>query len=130
MEWLASLPIFILLIMTLVIGTGEMVHGQLLKAGESMFGNKEAGVQYFMLRAEPEKPDCTIVKDIDAELARSASEATSGGADDIDDLFGDTKVDPAIQRKSIEQANQICQAKFDMYKKIVEHQTPQVQTTV
>ena len=128
MEWLASLPIFFLLIMTLVIGTGEMVHGQLLKAGEAMFGNQEAGVQYFMLRAEPEKPDCTLVTDIDAAIAKASSESSAGG-DDIDDLFGDSAaVDPAIQRKSIEQANQICQTKLDMYKKIVEHQTPQVQT--
>ncbi len=125
LEWFSSLPVFALLLMTLVIGTGEMVHGQLLKLGESMFGNKEAQVQYFMLRAEPEKPTCTLVTDIDAEIARQSADTGSG--DDIDDLFGDSKVDPAVQRKSIEQANQICQTKHDMYKRIVEHQTPQVE---
>jgi len=125
-EWLSSLPVFLLLLMTLIIGTGEMVHGQLLKAGESMFGNKEAGVQYFMLRAEPTAPDCTLVKDIDAEVAKRSAASNEGGGDDIDDLFGETKIDPVELRKSIEQANGICQMKHDMYKRIVEHQTPEV----
>lgn len=31
-EWLSSLPIFSLLLLTLIIGTGEMVHGQALAA--------------------------------------------------------------------------------------------------
>jgi hypothetical protein len=30
-EWLSTLPVFLLLILTLVIGTGEMIHGQLLR---------------------------------------------------------------------------------------------------
>ncbi len=127
LEWLSSLPVFALLLITLIIGTGEMVHGQLLRLGESMFGNKEAQVQYFMLRAEPVKPTCTIITDIDAEVARQGAADAAGGGDDIDDLFADSAaVDPAIQRKSIEQANQICQGKLDMYQRVLEHQTTEV----
>ena len=48
LEWFSSLPVFILLLLTLIIGTGEMVHGQLLRLGESMFGDPSAQVQYFM----------------------------------------------------------------------------------
>jgi TRAP-type C4-dicarboxylate transport system permease large subunit len=125
-EWFASLPVFALLLLTLVIGTGEMVHGQLLKAGESMFGDKAAGVQYFMLRSEPTQPDCTLIKDVDAEVQKRNSAAPSTGGDDIDDLFGQTKVDPVELRKSIVQANDICQLKHDTYKRVLEHQTPQV----
>jgi TRAP-type C4-dicarboxylate transport system permease large subunit len=125
LEWFSSLPVFALLLLTLVIGTGEMVHGQLLRFGESMFGNKEAGVQYFMLRAEPSQPDCVLVKDVDAEVKKRGESPASGG-DDIDDLFGNTQVDPVELRKSIQQANQICQTKHDIYKRILEHQTPQV----
>ena len=55
-EWFSSLPVFALLLLTLIIGTGEMVHGQLLKLGESMFGDPPAQVQYFMLRAAPTQP--------------------------------------------------------------------------
>lgn len=129
LEWFSSLPVFALLLLTLIIGTGEMVHGQLLKLGESMFGDPPAQVQYFMLRAEPVKPDCQANIDIEAEVARqtSASGASKGG-DDIDDLFGGEQhaSDPAVLRKSIEQAQAICKAKHDLYEKVVKHQTPQV----
>lgn len=126
MEWLSSLPVFILLLLTLIIGTGEMVHGQLLRLGESMFGDPSAQVQYFMLRAEPTKPECDANVDIDAELARQSA-APTGGGDDIDDLFGDKPaVDPAMMRKSIEQAREICRLKHELYTKVAERQTPQV----
>ncbi len=128
LEWFSSLPVFALLLLTLIIGTGEMVHGQLLKLGESMFGDSQAQVQYFMLRAEPVKPECDANINVDAELARqAAAPATKAGGDDIDDLFGEQKAaDPAVQRKSIEQALAICKAKHELYGKVLQHQTPQV----
>ena len=127
MEWLSSLPVFILLLLTLIIGTGEMVHGQLLRLGESMFGDPPAQVQYFMLRAEPVKPECDANLDIDAEVARQSSAKPAEGGDDIDDLFGDeAATDPAVLRKSIEQAREICRLKHDIYTKVAERQTPQV----
>ena len=127
MEWLSSLPVFILLLLTLIIGTGEMVHGQLLRLGESMFGDPTAQVQYFMLRAEPVKPECDANLDIDAEVARQSSAQPSDGGDDIDALFGDeAATDPAVLRKSIEQAREICRLKHDIYTKVAERQTPQV----
>lgn len=126
MEWFSSLPVFILLLMTLIIGTGEMVHGQLLRLGESMFGEPAAQVQYFMLRAEPTKPECDANLDIDAEVARQSS-APTGGGDDIDDLLGDAApLDPAVLRKSIEQSLEICRAKHELFAKVAERQTPQV----
>lgn len=126
LEWFSSLPVFALLLLTLIIGTGEMVHGQLLKFGESMFGNKEAQVQYFMLRAEPTRPTCVVPTDIEAEVQRQMAATSSAGGDDIDDLFGDRQVDPEDLRKSLTQSKQICEFKHEMYKRIVEHQTPQV----
>ncbi|HEX5356596.1 MAG TPA: TRAP transporter large permease subunit [Aquabacterium sp.] len=126
LEWFSSLPVFALLLLTLIVGTGEMVHGQLLKLGESMFGDSQAQVQYFMLRAEPTKPDCDANVNVDAELAKQlAAPATKG--DDIDDIFGEQKAaDPEVLRKSIEQALTICKAKHDIYNKVLQHQTPQV----
>jgi TRAP-type C4-dicarboxylate transport system permease large subunit len=121
-EWFASLPVFVLLLLTLIIGTGEMVHGQLLKLGESMFGDKSAQVQYFMLRSEPVAPDCIIIK---VRKQTDKSNQPKGG-DDIDDMFGEVTVDPVALHKSMQQANDICQAKHDMYKRIAEHQTTQV----
>lgn len=129
LEWFSSLPVFVLLLLTLIIGTGEMVHGQLLKFGESLFGDPSAQVQYFMLRAEPSKPECNPVVDIEAEVRRqsAAPEPKTKGADDIDDLFGDEPAsDPAVVRKSIEQSVAICKAKHELYTKVLDHQTPQV----
>jgi TRAP-type C4-dicarboxylate transport system permease large subunit len=129
LEWFSSLPVFVLLLLTLIIGTGEMVHGQLLKLGENMFGDTKAQVQYFMLRAEPVKPECNPNVDINAEVIKQTSgggDKVSGG-DDIDDLFGDAPAaDPEVMRKSIEQAVAICQAKHTLYQRVVEHQTTKV----
>ncbi len=129
LEWFSSLPVFVLLLLTLIIGTGEMVHGQLLKFGESLFGDPPAQVQYFMLRAEPSKPECDPNVDIETEVRRqsAAPAADSKAADDIDGLFGEDKAaDPAVVRKSLEQSIAICKAKHDLYNKVVQHQTPQV----
>ncbi|MFW1969645.1 hypothetical protein ACG95P_21670, partial [Acinetobacter guillouiae] len=37
-EWISTFIILILLLMTLIIGTGEMIHGQLLRIGERLYG--------------------------------------------------------------------------------------------
>src|SRR6218665_2585363 len=68
-EWLSSLPVFILLILTLTIGTLEMIHGQLLTMGESLYGDKAKGVQYSMLRGGiPNAPDCERHPNIDQKV--------------------------------------------------------------
>jgi TRAP-type C4-dicarboxylate transport system permease large subunit len=123
-EWFLSFPIFCLLLLTLVIGTGEMFHGQLLRMGESLFGDPKAGVQYFMLRADPSKPDCDANPDIDAAVNAELSKGSSGDA--IDALFADDVKDPAAVRASIEKAAQLCQEKHSMYTAISDHLTPQV----
>src|SRR5690606_680337 len=125
-EWFFSLPVFALLLLTLIIGTGEMVHGQLLRLGETMFGDQANQVQYFMLRAEPVKPSCNANMNVDEELARQNAAAPAAN-DDIDDLFGSSgPKDPAVARHSLEQSIQICQAKHDLYTRILAHQTPEV----
>ncbi|RZK99672.1 MAG: TRAP transporter large permease subunit [Rubrivivax sp.] len=127
-EWFFSLPVFALLLLTLIIGTGEMVHGQLLRIGESMFGDPQAQVQYFMLRAEPSKPSCDANQDIEVELKKHAeSKANHQADDDIDNLFGEQAAeDPTVARRSMEQAIAICKAKHDLYLRVKDHQTTQV----
>ncbi|MDQ8036576.1 MAG: TRAP transporter large permease subunit [Pedobacter sp.] len=124
-EWLLSLPVFTLLLLTLVIGTGEMFHGQLLRMGESIFGDPKAGVQYFMLRADPSAPDCDAHPDIDAAVNAELTKG-AGGGDAIDALFENDVQDPAAVRASIEKAAVLCQEKHTMYNAINEHLTPGV----
>ncbi len=45
-EWISTFVILILLLMTLIIGTGEMIHGQLLRIGERLYGDPATGMQY------------------------------------------------------------------------------------
>lgn len=126
-EWISSLPIFALLLLTLIIGTGEMVHGQLLRLGESMFGDQPNGVQYFMLRADPAKPACNPSPDIEAEVQRQMSAPAQTASNEVDELFGsDTQQDPEVLRKSLSASAEECKFKHDLFKRIADHITPQV----
>ena len=119
-EWIFSLPVFALLILTLVIGTGEMIHGQLLRMGEKLFGDPPTGIQYFMLRADPAKPDCNPNPDIDAEVQRLIQEQASDPFADI--MGGGLSAEDA--RKSIETAMTLCADKYTAYTSISKHITP------
>lgn len=123
-EWLSSLPVFLLLILTLVIGTGEMIHGQLLRMGEKLFGDPATGVQYFMLRADPTKPDCDPNPDIEAEVQKKVA----GGSvdDEFGGLFAGEVIDPVAVRQSLTTARDECVEKFKTYESLVKHVTPEL----
>lgn len=125
-EWLIGLPTITLLLLVLVIGTGEMLHGQLLRMGESMFGDKAQGVQYFMLRADPEKPACNPNLDVDAEVARQVAQPQQAGGDVLDDLFGSSAIDPVARREAVLVSLEQCKARHELYQKAVNHLTPTV----
>ena len=114
-----------LLLLVLVIGTGEMLHGQLLRMGESMFGDKAVGVQYFMLRADPTAPVCNPSPDIEAEVA-AAMAGSQASADPLDALFADAPQSPETLRASITKAAELCREKQHMYEQIKAHLTPAV----
>ncbi|RZL08714.1 MAG: TRAP transporter large permease subunit [Rubrivivax sp.] len=124
-EWLVGLPFVGLLMLILLIGTGEMMHGQLLRMGENLFGDKEKQVQYFMLRADPVRPACDRNLNVDAEVARQLSAAKPAG-DAIDDLFADEVVDPAKLRDSVTGTLANCRLLHAMYERTVDHITPSV----
>ncbi|MFO1391805.1 MAG: TRAP transporter large permease subunit [Agitococcus sp.] len=121
-EWLSSLPVLMLLILTLVIGTGEMIHGQLLRMGERIFGDPATGVQYFMLRADPAKPDCDTNPDIEAEVQKKIN--NTGQDDAFGGLFADEVVDPEAVRQSLLTARDQCVQKNEAYVKLTKHITP------
>jgi len=126
-DWFANLPTIALLILILVISTGEMVHGQLLKFGEALFSDPAQQVQYFVLRADPVKPTCNPNVDVDAEVARQlASPAAAGKKDDVDDLFSDKVVDPKALRESLTTTVKDCAKQHTMYDHVREHITPQL----
>jgi len=127
LEWLFSLPVFLLLVLTLVISTGEMLHGRMLKLGESMFGDPAQQVQYFMLRADPVRPSCDRNADIEAQLrASSAPAAAPAAGDAVDALFGDRPQTTDEQRTALLAARDECRLKHSFYERAAAHITPMV----
>ncbi len=115
-EWFSSLPVFLLLILTLIIGTGEYIHGQLLRVGEQIYGDPNTGIQYSFLRAQPVKPDCERNPNIDAQVQQQMA---GGGAAASDDPFGDLfgPKDPAQIKQSLLAAQSVCEEKYQFYEK-------------
>ncbi len=125
-DWFTTFPTIILLILILVISTGEMVHGQMLKLGERMFSDAPNHVQYFLLRADPIKPSCDPQLNVDAEVARLLAARAAKPKSDIDELYGDDKPDPEAEKRSLMSTLKDCSAKHELYGQLVSHMTPQV----
>lgn len=126
-EWLVGLPTIGLMLLVLVIGTGEMVHGQLLHMGEALFGQPDKQIQYFMLRGELTAPTCDRNMNVEAELSKKLAEQTNASkGDSLDDLFGAEPVSPDALRSSLTQTLAQCQDKHAFYERAVAHTTPMV----
>lgn len=117
-EWLVSLPTMLILLTVIFLGTGEYLHSQLLKLGESQWD------QYFILRGDIQNPDCNPNPDVDAEVNRLVSEAETGDADELE-LFAE-EVDPAAIRQSVERSRDMCQEKWSIAKQNQERVTDDV----
>ncbi|WP_180049276.1 TRAP transporter large permease subunit [Acinetobacter sp. YH12144] len=115
-EWISTLVVLILLLLTLIIGTGEMIHGQLLRTGERLYGNESIGMQYSFLRAEPTKPECDRNPNVDA-LVKTQMQANA--ADEFADFFGTASENDV--RSSILAGVQQCEEKYQFYDKAMQH---------
>ncbi len=115
-EWLSTVAIFLLLILTLVIGTGEMIHGQLLRMGEKLYGDPDTGMQYSFLRAEPKTPTCERNIDIDAAVQKQMA---ANQQDEFADFFGVASEQEV--RESIVAAQQSCEEKYQFYDNAVQY---------
>ena len=111
-EWVSTFAILALLLLTLIIGTGEMIHGQLLRIGENLYGNEKVGMQYSFLRAEPEKPSCDRHPNVDALVEQQMQ---ANAKDEFADIFGTTSKEDV--RQSVLAAQQQCEEKFAYYDK-------------
>lgn len=111
-EWISTLVVLILLLLTLIIGTGEMIHGQLLRTGERLYGNESIGMQYSFLRAEPTKPDCDRHPDVEKMVQ---TQMKANAADEFADIFGTASESDV--RASVMAGVQQCEEKFQFYDK-------------
>lgn len=115
-EWISTFIILILLLMTLIIGTGEMIHGQLLRIGERLYGDPATGMQYSFLRAEPEKPTCDRHPNIDAQVKEQMK---ANASDDFASFFG--AASESDVRASLLAAQQQCEEKYQAYDKTIKY---------
>ncbi|MFC3902143.1 TRAP-type C4-dicarboxylate transport system, large permease component [Acinetobacter marinus] len=115
-EWLSTIAIFFLLLLTLIIGTGEMIHGQLLRVGEQLYGDPDTGMQYSFLRAEPQQPSCERNIDVDAAVQRQMAENKN---DEFADFFGVASEEEV--RESILAGQQSCEEKHQFYDRTLQH---------
>jgi TRAP-type C4-dicarboxylate transport system permease large subunit len=126
-NWFITLPTISLLLLVLVINAGELIHGQFLKMGEHLFSDNSQHVQYFLLRADPEKPTCNPNVDLETEVARQMGGKPASAKGDIDDLFEEAKPqDAASVRESMKTAIQDCKDKQSLYEHLKGHITPQL----
>ncbi len=110
LDRLSTIAIFFLLVLTLIIGTGEMIHGQLLRVGEKLYGDPAAGMQYSFLRADPQQPTCQRHVDIDAQVQKQID---ANKNDEFADFFGVASPDEI--RASLVAAQQSCEEKYQFY---------------
>ena len=115
-EWISTFVILALLLLTLIIGTGEMIHGQLLRMGERLYGDPATSMQYSFLRAEPTAPDCDRNPNIDAQVQQQMK---ANANDEFADIFGTTSA--ADVRASVLAAQQQCEEKYLFYDKAIKH---------
>ncbi|QCO20347.1 TRAP transporter large permease subunit [Acinetobacter cumulans] len=111
-NWISTFIVLLLLLLTLIIGTGEMIHGQLLRTGEKLYGNEAIGMQYSFLRAEPVAPDCDRHPNVDAMVQTQMKQNAN---DEFADIFGSASESDV--RASIMAGVQQCEEKFQFYDK-------------
>ena len=115
-DWISTFIILALLLMTLLIGTGEMIHGQMLRMGERLYGDETTGMQYSFLRAEPDKPSCDRHPDIEAQVQ---AQMKANAADEFASMFGAASEEDV--RTSLLAAQQQCEEKYQFYETSIKY---------
>ncbi|MEY4427444.1 MAG: hypothetical protein RLZZ182_133 [Pseudomonadota bacterium] len=126
-EWLTSLPTLLLLLLVLLIGTGELVHSRFLQIGQALFGDRIQQVQYYVLREEARAPTCNPQPDLEAEVQRwRNSQSQKASPDSVEGLVPSPSLTEDAYRQSLQQAATLCQDKIRRYEQIQARITPEV----
>ncbi len=103
---------------TLIIGTGEMLHGQLLRMGERIYGDPATGMQYsFLALPNRHVHDCERNLDIDQ---RGQQQIKADAADEYADFFG-SAFGSRMSVLPVLQAQQVCEESYLFYDKAIQH---------
>ena len=121
-EWLSSLPTIVILLLTIFLASGEVIHSQLLKIGENTWQG------YFELRTSGliAEPSCNRDPDIESELRRAIQDKEAAMADDpLAGIFG-TDINEDAMRQSLESSRDICRERWASFERVQERVTPGV----
>ena len=121
-EWMSSLPTLVILLVTIFLASGEILHSQLLKIGERTWDS------YYLLRGAGaiQQPQCDRNPDLDAQLQQAIDEKRAAmEADPLASIFG-TDVDENAVRQSLLSARDICREKWAKYEEVENNITPGV----
>jgi TRAP-type C4-dicarboxylate transport system permease large subunit len=121
-EWLSSLPTMIILLITIFLASGEVIHSQLLKIGENTWQG------YFELRTAGmvREPTCNQDPDIEVELQRAIEQQQAAMLDDpLAGIFGGD-IDENAMRRSLMASRDICRERWASYESVQERVTPGV----
>lgn len=125
--WLGGLPTLLLLLLVLLIGSGELVHSRLLQIGQVLFGDRAQQVQYYALRADPKPPNCDPQLDVEAEVARLVAEQRlRAQTDPLEQLINGPEPDAQALRKSLQASLKLCLHDYALHEQIKTHITPEV----
>ncbi|MFP1682981.1 TRAP transporter large permease subunit [Alloalcanivorax sp. C16-1] len=122
-EWLSTLPVFLLLLLVVFLSSGQIIHSQLLKIGESTWD------EYFLLRTAGlvPPPSCERNPDIEARTDEIVQRRQAQANDDpLADILGGGAVDRDAVRQSLMAARANCRAKWDRYQTVEDKVTPGV----
>ncbi|WP_291824608.1 TRAP transporter large permease subunit [Marinobacter sp.] len=111
---LASLPMLVILVLTLLASVGESLHSRMLEFGG------ETWPDYFNLRVidHVEAPPCEPIDDINGAVDRAVAEKQATLRDDpFADVFGGN-IDRSEVRSSIEASAAACQARWDKWQRL------------
>ena len=118
-EWISSLPVLLLLLTTIFLGTSEMGYSQLLKLGEYLWKD------YYILRGDIPTPTCDPNPDIETELEKLLAEQANED-DEFGDLFGEPEDNTDALRESLQKQASLCAEKH----RIAEENQARVTDTV
>ncbi|NJM32307.1 MAG: hypothetical protein HC848_04855 [Limnobacter sp.] len=124
-QWLGGFPVLLLLLFTLVVGAGELTHGQMLRLGEQFFGQPEQNIQYHLLRLDPAAPDCNPNPDMDALVEKEMQAKAPDSMQEMDSMWEQSNAERSAIRQSLEASRAKCLAGFKRFSEIQSHLTPQ-----
>ncbi|HEU0195874.1 MAG TPA: TRAP transporter large permease subunit [Nevskiaceae bacterium] len=107
-RWYITIPIAILMVLTILFTTSSYIHAQLLHLGGEIWN------QYNFLRVDMPKPTCSPNPNIDAEIAAAQKKAAAEAANP-DSLFSSGPVNVPALRQSLESRRVSCVQSFKMY---------------